>query len=186
MSVRTIRPEILPPGVQPADTVRPRMGGAGGLFRDENLDLLSRLLESLLFGVGARDPLAFAAAPALPDRAARPARGHPKRLRESNSSFRGEETAENAAPVNRWKERLPKEEVAALEGLVGPCLQELGYALTTPEPERRLSVREKFLRAVYPELLSAKLWLKIKTPIGKFSNLSALELDESEVSEEIL
>jgi LPS sulfotransferase NodH len=108
------------------------------------------------------------------------------RLSESNSSFRGEETAESAAPVNRWKERLPKEEVAALEGLVGPCLQELGYALTTPEPERRLSVREKFLRAVYPELLSAKLWLKIKTPIGKFSNLSALELDESEVSEEIL
>jgi hypothetical protein len=45
MSVKTIRPEILPP-----DTVRggarPRMGGGGGAFRDENLDLLSRVLDT--------------------------------------------------------------------------------------------------------------------------------------------
>jgi hypothetical protein len=46
MSVRTVQPEILPPGVEPADAVRPRMGGAGGLFRDENLDLLSRALDT--------------------------------------------------------------------------------------------------------------------------------------------
>jgi len=46
MSVRTIRPEILRPGEQPADAVRPRMGGAGGVFRDENLDLLSRVLDT--------------------------------------------------------------------------------------------------------------------------------------------
>jgi hypothetical protein len=46
MNVRTIRPEILPPGVEPADAVRPRMNGAGGLFRDENLDLLSRVLDT--------------------------------------------------------------------------------------------------------------------------------------------
>jgi hypothetical protein len=46
MRVETSRPEILRPGEQPADTVRPRMGGAGGLFRDENLDLLSRVLDT--------------------------------------------------------------------------------------------------------------------------------------------
>jgi LPS sulfotransferase NodH len=106
------------------------------------------------------------------------------RLSESNSSFREEEPAQKATPVNRWKERLPKHEVVALEGLVGPCLQELGYVLTIPEPERKLSLRGRFLRAVYPELLSLKLWLKIHTPVGKFSNLSVLELDKSESAEE--
>ena len=43
MSEKTIRPEILPPGV---DQPRPRVGGAGGVFRDENLDLLSRVLDT--------------------------------------------------------------------------------------------------------------------------------------------
>ena len=46
MNARTVRPEILPPGAEPADAVRPRMNGAGGLFRDENLDLLSRVLDT--------------------------------------------------------------------------------------------------------------------------------------------
>ena len=36
MGAKTIEPEILPP----------RMGGAGGMFRDENLDMLSRVLDT--------------------------------------------------------------------------------------------------------------------------------------------
>jgi hypothetical protein len=46
MSVETTRPEVLPLGVEPADRVRQRMRGAGGLFRDENLDLLSKALDT--------------------------------------------------------------------------------------------------------------------------------------------
>ncbi len=46
MSAGTTRPEILPPGVGPVDRIRPRLGGAGGLFGDENLDLLSRVLDT--------------------------------------------------------------------------------------------------------------------------------------------
>jgi hypothetical protein len=46
MNARTIRPEILPPGVESSDAVRPRMNAAGGLFRDENLDLISRVLDT--------------------------------------------------------------------------------------------------------------------------------------------
>jgi hypothetical protein len=42
MAAKTIQPEILSPGTQP----RPRMGGAGGAFRDENLDVLSRVLDT--------------------------------------------------------------------------------------------------------------------------------------------
>lgn len=40
------QPEILPPGAAPADSVRPRFQSGGGLFRDENLDLLSRVLDT--------------------------------------------------------------------------------------------------------------------------------------------
>ena len=46
MSVGTRQPEILRPGAAPSDAVRQRMGGAGGAFRDENLDLLSRVLDT--------------------------------------------------------------------------------------------------------------------------------------------
>jgi hypothetical protein len=49
MTVKATRPEILPPGARggaPRDGVRPRMGGGGGAFRDENLDLLSRVLDT--------------------------------------------------------------------------------------------------------------------------------------------
>ncbi len=52
MPVRATQPEILPPGsanrsAKPAaDTIHQRMGGGGGAFRDENLDLLSRVLDT--------------------------------------------------------------------------------------------------------------------------------------------
>ncbi len=41
MGIRMTEPEILPPGA-----ARERLGGAGGAFRDENLDLLSRVLDT--------------------------------------------------------------------------------------------------------------------------------------------
>jgi hypothetical protein len=46
MNASVTQPEILPPGVEPRDAVRPRLGGAGGAFRDENLELLSRVLDT--------------------------------------------------------------------------------------------------------------------------------------------
>ncbi len=49
MSVKTTQPEILPPDAVPRPPLyglRPRMSGAGGAFRDENLDLLSRVLDT--------------------------------------------------------------------------------------------------------------------------------------------
>ena len=98
------------------------------------------------------------------------------RLSESNSSFREEAERAQESPVNRWKERLSQEEVAALESLVGEFLEELGYALTTPEKQREPGLHEKWMRALYPGFLDTKLWLKIATPVGRFANLSALEL----------
>lgn len=47
MKTKALEPEILPPGTLPRNgAVRPRLGGAGGAFRDENLDMLSRLLDT--------------------------------------------------------------------------------------------------------------------------------------------
>jgi hypothetical protein len=42
MSVKTTEPEILPPGTVIGGQQQ-RLGGAGGAFRDENLDMLSRI-----------------------------------------------------------------------------------------------------------------------------------------------
>jgi hypothetical protein len=100
------------------------------------------------------------------------------RIRETNSSFREEAVYSQINPLQRWKERLSREQVAALESLVGDCLQELGYTLTTPPEERVPGLREKWIRTFYPALLETKLWLKTRTPLGKFANLSVLELSD--------
>ncbi len=105
------------------------------------------------------------------------------RLRESNSSFREEEGQTARRPVNRWKERLSREEVASIEAVVGECLEELAYPLTTSEQERKPGLREEWMRAIYPSFLDAKLWLKLKTPMGKFTNLSSLELADQDFQE---
>jgi len=103
------------------------------------------------------------------------------RLSESNSSFREEAAAEKVNPLGRWKERLSRADVAAIEGTVGRCLEENGYELSLPSQDRRLGLGGAWMRSVYPNFLSAKLWLKMNTPVGRLANLSALELeDESE------
>lgn len=97
------------------------------------------------------------------------------RLRESNSSFLGnEEDTKN--PVNRWKEKLSSEQVIELEAIIGPSLQEFGYPLTVETKHRRAGFRRKILGSIYPRFLSLKHWLKVNTPIGRIASLSALEL----------
>jgi len=100
------------------------------------------------------------------------------RLKESNSSFLGEPELGRQNPVNRWKERLSHDEVVAIESLVSGCLEDLGYPLTTTTVERKLGQRGKLMRALYPCFLDAKLWIKIKTPVGRFSDISVLQLSD--------
>ena len=66
--------------------------------------------------------------------------------------------------------------MCALEALVGDCLTELGYGLTTSEQERKQGLRESWLRSVYPGFLNTKQWLKTRTPLGRLASLSGLEL----------
>lgn len=99
------------------------------------------------------------------------------RLSETNSSFREEGGKEKINPLGRWKERLAPPEVAAIEATVGECLQENGYELSLPATERRRSLRQSSMRAMYPAFLGSKLWLKLHTPVGRLANMSALELE---------
>ena len=99
------------------------------------------------------------------------------RLSESNSSFREEK--QQSSPVNRWKEKLSKDEVKRLETLVGACLEDCGYPLTIPEASRTAGFQERWMRSFYPRYLNAKFWLKMETPAGRMASLSELEMDNS-------
>jgi len=103
------------------------------------------------------------------------------RLSETNSSFREEGTQEKLHPLGRWKERIAHADVAAIEATVGDCLRENGYELSLPAAERRCGLRHSWMRAIYPAFLDSKLWLKWHTPVGRFANMSVLELDEEPV-----
>jgi hypothetical protein len=103
------------------------------------------------------------------------------RLSETNSSFREEGAKEKINPLGRWKERLAHADVAAIEATVGGCLEENGYELSLPSAERSLSFRQSVMRGIYPAFLGSKLWLKLHTPVGRFANMSALELEEEPV-----
>jgi hypothetical protein len=101
------------------------------------------------------------------------------RLSESNSSFREEGAKDEIQPLGRWKQRLSSSQVAALESVVGDCLEETGYDLSLPPEQRRMGVRGAWMRALYPRFLSAKLWLKLNSPLGRMADMSVLELDDS-------
>ncbi len=100
------------------------------------------------------------------------------RLSETNSSFREEGAKEKLNPLGRWKERLAHADVAAIEATVNECLLENGYELSLPATERRQSLRQSWMRRMYPAFLGSKLWLKLHTPIGRLANMSALELEQ--------
>jgi Sulfotransferase family len=97
------------------------------------------------------------------------------RLSESNSSFREEGSREQIHPLGRWKERLSSANVAAIESAVAGCLEQNGYTLSRPAHG---GLRMSWMRFSYPAFLGGKLWLKQHTPVGRFANLSALELDD--------
>jgi hypothetical protein len=93
-------------------------------------------------------------------------------LSQTNSSFREEGAKENIHPLGRWKERLSAAEIGAIEAAVREGLEENGYSLSQPN-----GASPAAMRSVYPSYLSAKLWLKTNTPMGRFSSLATLELE---------
>jgi len=75
-------------------------------------------------------------------------------------------------PVGRWRKSLSEPELAQLEGMIGDTLREFEYPVASEHPPTLQSLRNSYQR--YFEL---KLWLKSKTPAGRFlvtKNLSWL------------
>lgn len=100
------------------------------------------------------------------------------RVRESNSSFLEDPEEVQGNPVNRWKEMLTPDEIAQLEATIGDTLREFGYE--TSASHARPTLKHRSMRSAYRTMLDAKLFLKTRTPLGRFSDLSALELDSPE------
>lgn len=96
-------------------------------------------------------------------------------LSKTNSSFREEATDAGFNPVQRWKQRLSQDQVAALEWQIGKTLEAVGYPLSISEHDWKPGVWDKWLRTVYPSFLESKLWMKMNTPLGRFSSLAPLE-----------
>jgi hypothetical protein len=75
-----------------------------------------------------------------------------------NTSFRRESDQPSFDPVGRWKEAFSEAQLAAFEELVGPTLQELGYALKSEADMH--SARADRKRALYRRYFDFKVWLK--------------------------
>jgi hypothetical protein len=101
------------------------------------------------------------------------------RISESNSSFRADTSAGNVSPLQRWKQRMSRENVAAIEAAVGECLEENGYSLSIPQAERRSNMRMSLQRTIYRKYFNTKRWLKKRTPAGQFVDLSVLEVEDA-------
>jgi hypothetical protein len=93
------------------------------------------------------------------------------RVRDPNSSFKGESKRPDFNPVYRWKAALTRARVAELEAVIGDCLQEFGYLLTTAGGERNLSLPARVMRPVYPAFFGMKRWLKSHTPLGRLATM---------------
>jgi hypothetical protein len=86
---------------------------------------------------------------------------------EPNTSFEGESSSGTFDPVGRWRKGFAVGELGALEGLIGPTLENLGYPVAPPDTSRSPQRTPKGMRAVYRIYWDFKLWLKIKTPLGR-------------------
>lgn len=79
-------------------------------------------------------------------------------------------------PVARWKASLSRQQLEDVEGLIGPTLESLGYALGTEHSDRTTSSSTARMRAIYHARFSTKLILKTKTPLGRWLTSHDLDL----------
>jgi hypothetical protein len=99
------------------------------------------------------------------------------RVAAPNTVWKEELSAETFSPVNRWKTKLSQPEIAALEALIGDCLEEFSYPLTTERRGfARLDPALSLMRIFYPRYFEAKLFLQSKTVVGRFVKGTRLEL----------
>jgi len=90
------------------------------------------------------------------------------RVSSPNTVWKEESGPETFSSIGRWKNKLSQSEIAALEALIGDCLEEFGYSLSTERRgSARLDSRLSLMRTLYPWYFDAKLFLKSKTVLGR-------------------
>jgi hypothetical protein len=96
---------------------------------------------------------------------------------EPNSSFNAGSPGEDFNPVARWKQAISQRDLVRMEALIGNTLLGLGYPIGTLKPSKSEISSLRRMRARYRKYFDLKLWVKTRTPIGKWfvsKNLSWL------------
>ena len=84
---------------------------------------------------------------------------------EPNTSFAG--SKEQFSPVQRWKTSYSREDLATMEILIGDTLRDLGYEVESSLHLKNLRKLRR-MRQTYLRYFDTKLYLKSKTPLGRF------------------
>lgn len=86
------------------------------------------------------------------------------------TSFKEDLERGHFTPVGRWKDRnkVPPDQLALFESLVGDYLQQLGYALSDSSgPHAKHSPAVRRMRFIYRSYYDLKQWAKINTPLSR-------------------
>jgi LPS sulfotransferase NodH len=87
---------------------------------------------------------------------------------EPNTSFTTEYQEGVFSPVGRWRNSISNDDLVAFEGLVGPFLTELGYPLAAGGNHVGDATGLKTMRTLYRSFWNSKLFVKERTPLGRF------------------
>jgi len=87
---------------------------------------------------------------------------------EPNTSFKRDGGNGTFSPLGRWKQGFTPENLNMFEALVGNTLRDLDYPLATTDPKQLDRPELKRMRSRYRRYFDSKLYLKAKTPLGKF------------------
>jgi hypothetical protein len=96
-------------------------------------------------------------------------------IRKPNTVFQDAPKNSSSGPIGRWQKALSPRQISEMERRIGPLLRELGYSLATPEQNSGFS--PKLMRAEYNALFETKLWLKSRTPLGRFMRAGLIRGD---------
>jgi Sulfotransferase family len=91
---------------------------------------------------------------------------------QPESSFKGVSSSGDFKPLGRWKQKYSPPELAKFESLVGDCLEEFGYALSTQSADRRSGLARVFARAFYASQIESIHWLKGRRALRHFVGIT--------------
>jgi hypothetical protein len=96
-------------------------------------------------------------------------RRHPLHsLKRPNTSYAAERDRADFNPVGRWKDKCGAERLRLCESVIGPSLEELGYARAVGTFTPRERARAAALQSFYLNYFALRQLLKRRTPLGRF------------------